>query len=213
MRHVSWGWLGLLLLLGVVSGCATADIPGPRVVTGRVTNPRGEPVVGNPVVLVGRNLGFTIPAWRYETMAQDEVKTETDAEGRYRFEVNPANLGNNFYLFFTSKRGFDEVRYRRVEPIDITRRLKGELVVTVNQVLEWHPNWPEVQRLIAEYGPGSDRGRILRQLGLPERKEGTETPGGKSEVWHYFRKGVTYRFENGVLVATHTFAPIPASED
>jgi hypothetical protein len=92
--------------------------------------------------------------------------------------------------------------------VDITRRLKDPPHLVINQVLQTHPDWPEVARLRQEYGPGSHRGRILRQMGLPERREATQSGGDLVEQWHYFSRGITYVLRNGELSGTHQFEPI-----
>jgi hypothetical protein len=126
----------------------------------------------------------------------------------YRLEFVPADLGNNFFLFFYDKTGFDRVKYRSPEPVDLTSRLRGGRVVTVSQVLRFAPTWAEVERQIASYGPDSDRGRILRRHGLPEKREPSGAGGPSIEVWWYYADGVGYWFSDGRLTRTHEFQPI-----
>ena len=201
----------LALILGVLmvlAGCATARVAERRVITGRVTDAEGRPVAGTPVLLVGRDLGFALFTLGYEEMGRREARVLTDERGEYRIEVVPGQLGNNLYLFFYDREGFDHVRYDRPEPVDLTKRLKDEPHVVINQTLRSHPDWPEVVRLRQEYGPDSHRGRILRQMGLPERREATQSGGDLVEQWHYFSRGVTYVLRNGELSGTHQFEPI-----
>ena len=201
----------LALILGVLmvlAGCATARVAERRVLTGRVTDAEGRPVAGTPVLLVGRDLGFALFTLGYEEMGRREARVLTDERGEYRIEVVPGQLGNNLYLFFYDREGFDHVRYDRPEPVDLTKRLKDEPHVVINQTLRSHPDWPEVVRLRQEYGPDSHRGRILRQMGLPERREATQSGGDLVEQWHYFSRGVTYVLRNGELSGTHQFEPI-----
>ncbi len=201
----TWCWRGFLLLL--LAGCATIRVEETRVITGVIRDPRGEPVVGTPVVLVARLLELNLSNLGYDEKGRREVKTVTDAQGRYRLEVVPSHLGNNFYLFFHGE-GFDSVRFRKPESMELTDRLKGSQVITIQRTLEWHPDWPEVQRLISQVGADSTQGKVLRQFGLPERQEALETGSGATEVWHYFSKGVSYRFVNGRLVWVQEFPPI-----
>ena len=197
--------LGVLMLL---AGCATARVAERRVLTGRVTDAEGRPVAGTPVLLVGRDLGFALFTLGYEEMGRREARVLTDERGEYRIEVVPGQLGNNLYLFFYDREGFDHVRYDRPAAADLTKRLKDEPHVVINQTLRSHPDWPEVVRLRQEYGPDSHRGRILRQMGLPERREATQSGGDLVEQWHYFSRGITYVLRNGELSGTHQFEPI-----
>ncbi|MCI0371610.1 MAG: carboxypeptidase-like regulatory domain-containing protein [candidate division NC10 bacterium] len=195
-------------MLVVLAGCATARVAERRVITGRVTDAEARPVAGTPVLLVGRDLGLALFQLGYEELGRREARVLTDERGEYRLEVVPGHLGNNLYLFFYDRDGFDHVRYARPEPVDFTKRLKEEPQIVVNQVLRSHPDWPEVVRLRQEYGPDSHRGRILRQMGLPERREATQSGGDLVEQWHYFSRGVTYVLRNGELSGTHQFEPI-----
>lgn len=195
-------------VLMVLAGCATARVAERRVITGRVTDTEGRPVAATPVLLVGRDLGFALFTLGYEEMGRREARVLTDERGEYRIEVVPGQLGNNLYLFFYDREGFDHVRYARPAPVDLTKPLKDEPRVVINQTLRTHPDWLEVVRLRQEYGPDSHRGRILRQMGLPERREATQSGGDLVEQWHYFSRGITYVLRNGALSGTHQFEPI-----
>ncbi len=201
----------LALILGVLvvlAGCATARVAEQRVITGRVTDTEGRPVAGTPVLLVGRDLGFALFTLGYEEMGRREARVLTDERGEYRIAMVPGQLGNNLYLFFYDREGFDHVRYARAAPVDLTKRLKDEAHLVVNQTLRNNPDWLEVVRLRQEYGPDSHRGRILRQMGLPERREATQSGSDLVEQWHYFSRGITYVLRNGELSGTHQFEPI-----
>jgi hypothetical protein len=195
----------------VLAGCATVEIRQTRVVTGQVTDESGRPVANSPVVIVGRTLDLVTRRMEYEERERQEVRGRTDAEGRYRIELVPAAVGNNFYIFFYDKTGFDRVRYRPPEPLDITQLLDRERTLIVNQVLRFHPAWTEVERQIAFYGAESEKGRILRKHGLPEKRE-TSGPGdAAAEVWWYYADGVSYWFTGEKLTRTHEFTPIPGA--
>lgn len=206
-RALTVAWLVGMAL----AGCATVQIQEARVVTGRVTDQSGQPVANTPVVIVGRSLDLVTTRLTYEERGRREVRTTTDTQGRYRMEFVPATLGNNFFLFFHDKTGFDRVKYRRPESLDITPLLERERTVTLNQVLQFHPAWPEVERQIAFYGPGSERGEILGRHGLPEKREASGTGEQATEVWWYYADGVSYWFTGGKLTRTHEFQPIPGA--
>lgn len=205
-RLVMAGVLGFLLF-----GCATVEVRETRVVTGRVTDESGQPVGSTPVVVVGRSLALATTRLEYEERGRQETRAVTDAQGQYRIEFVPANLGNNFYLFFYDKTGFDRVKYRQPEPLDITSLLDRDRTVLVNQVLRFQPSWPEVQRQIAYYGADSEKGKILRRYGLPEKRETSGTGNTASDVWWYYAYGVSYWFTGDTLARTHEFTPIPGA--
>jgi len=200
------GLLGFLL-----AGCATVEIWGPRVVTGQVTDQSGQPVADTPVLIVARSLDLAEFRMQYVEQGRQEVRATTDAQGRYRIEFVPAKVGNNFYLFWYDKTGFDRVKYRAPASLDITSPLKQNRVVTVNQVLQFQVTWPEVERQIAFYEPDSDRGKLLRRHGLPDKRETSGTDDGASEVWWYYADGVSYWFTGDNLARTHEFPPIPGA--
>ena len=195
----------------VLAGCATVEIRQPRVVTGQVTDESGRPVANSSVVILGRTLDLVTRRMEYEERERQEVRGRTDAEGRYRIEFVPATVGNNFFIFFYDKTGFDRVKYRPPEPLDITQLLERDRTLIVNQVLRFHPAWTEVDRQIAFYGPDSEKGRILRKHGLAEKRETSGTGDAAAEVWWYYADGVSYWFTGEKLLRTHEFTPIPGA--
>jgi hypothetical protein len=195
----------------VLTGCATVEIRQTRMVTGQVTDESGRPVVNTPVVILGRTLDLVTQRLEYEERGRQEVRAKTDAEGRYRIEFVPATIGNNFFIFFYDKTGFDRVKFRQPESLDITQLLSHDRTLIVNQVLKFQPAWTEVERQIAFYGSDSERGQVLRKHGLPDKREGSRTVEGDSEVWWYYADGVSYWFTGEKLTRTHEFTPIPGT--
>ena len=199
-------------IVGVVlAGCATVEVRQTRVVTGQITDESGRPVANTPVVIVGRRLDLVTRRMEYEERERQEVRGRTDAEGRYRIELVPAAVGNNFFIFFYDKTGFDRVKYRPPEPLDITQLLDRDRTLIFNQVLRFHPAWTEVERQIAFHGADSEKGRILRTHGLPEKRETSGTGDAAAEVWWYYADGVSYWFTGEKLLRTHEFTPIPGA--
>lgn len=204
--------LGAGCILGVVlAGCATVEIRQTRVVTGQITDESGQPVANTPVVVVGRTLEFVTFRLEYEERGRREVKATTDAEGRYQIQFVPATVGNDFHIFFYDKTGFDRVKYRPPEPLEITRLLAQDRTLSFNQVLRFHPAWTEVERQIAFHKADSEKGRILRNHGLPEKRETSGTGDTADEVWWYYADGVSYWFTGEKLIRTHQFTPIPGA--
>lgn len=198
--------LGLLLVVVTLAACATVQIAEHRVITGRITDQQGRPVPGTPVLVVGRTLDLDIN-FDYKELDRRQLRVLTDHEGRYRAELIPKELGNHFYLFFYAEAGFDGVRFQKPEGIDITSRLREAKELKFDQALLDHPKWKEVQQKITLYGADSMRGKVLRELGLPERIDrGVSDP--PTETWWYYGKGISYRFAGPAIEGSYTFQPI-----
>jgi len=197
-------WIGLSLIALAGWGCSYGLMePNQRVVTGVVKDEQGNPVAKTPVLLVGRTLRYSTLEDFQEWGPRHDLRTVTDEVGRYRFAFVPAELGNSIFLVFYATEGFDAVRFEKPETVDVTMLLDRQREVVWNRVLRTHPDWDRVQKRMQEYGPSSDRGRILRQFGLPEKEEKVRD----SEVWWYYSKGQSFRFLEGFLDSSFQFAP------
>lgn len=201
--------VGLLGAGLILVGCATVEIREARVVRGRITDEAGHPAANTPVTLVGRTLILDATTLAYREGRRRELVARSDDKGEYRFEFTPAELGNNFHLFFYGAEGFDAVRYRKSEPIDLTEPLKVQRELRFDQVLPTNRDWSEVQRLIAEYGATSPRGQILRTHGLPEKREAFTLEGKGGETWWYYGLGVSYRFLGPELLGRYPLESAP----
>jgi len=197
---------GLALLL---AGCATANIEQRRLIQGRVTDETGRPVPSTPVVLVGRYLDYDVLSFKYRELNRQEQRTTTDRDGQYKLEFFPPALGNNFYIFFYDKTGFDSVRYLPPETREITDLLDNNRDLTVNEVLRLQPGWAEVERQARFYGENTDKSKVLLQHGLPEKRDDPKPGSQDLEVWWYYKDGISYWFSGDKLVRSQQFAPMP----
>src|SRR3972149_11071324 len=198
--------LGLLLVAVTLAACATVQIAERRIITGRLPDQQGRPVVGTPVQVVGRKLDLNMKL-EYQELDRRQLKVLTDHEGRFKLEFVPEQLGNNFFFFFYAEDGFDGVRFQKPDSIDITSRLREGRELKFDQVLLDHPKWKEVQQQIALYGVDSMRGKVLRQVGLPERID-RGVGDQPAETWGYYAKGISYRVSGPALESSYTFTPI-----
>jgi len=198
--------IALLVVAVILSGCATARIEERRVISGRITDQQGHPVPGTPVLVVGRKLDLDMK-FEYKELDRRQIKVLTDRDGRYKVEFLPSDLGNNLFLFFYAEEGFDGVRFEKPDGVDITGRLREARELKFDQTLIDNPKWKEVQQKIAQYGADSMRGKVLRQLGLPERIE-RGIGDRPTETWWYFTKGISYRFTGPTMEGSYTFQPI-----
>ena len=193
----------------VITGCTTVNIDKQRVVQGHVTDSNGKPVPNTPVVLVGRYLDYEILKFKYQELHRQELRATTDKDGLYQLQFFPPTLGNNFYIFFYDKTGFNSVRYVQPETREITDLLKKNRDLTVNEILQLQPGWAEVERQAKFYGENSEKAKVLLQHGLPDKRDEPKPGSQELEVWWYYKAGVSYWFSGDKLARTQTFTPMP----
>ena len=151
-------------------------------IKGNVSDETGKPVTHSPVFLVMKRVVFNIRSLKYEEVESKTVATETDAHGLYMEAVDIDHYFNRFYLYFHGK-GFDFAQFLRPEPEDITKEVQKGTEIVVNRVLKTNPLWSDLQLVLKALDHGSERYKILRKYGFPERRE--QRRDG-SEKWYYF---------------------------
>lgn len=151
-------------------------------IKGNVSDEAGNPVAHSPIFLVMKRVVFNIRNLRYEEVESKTVTTETDEHGLYLSTVDIDHYFNRFYLYFHGE-GFDFAQFLRPEPEDITRQIKKGTEIVVNRVLKTNPLWSDLQIVLKILDPESQRYKILRRYGFPEKRE-ERTDG--SEKWYYF---------------------------
>ena len=134
------------------------------------------------------------------------ARTVTDAAGFYEFHVSKAREYDYYFLRFYDSTGFDAVKFAVPDDVEITRLITRRRPVVVDQVLQHAPEWEAVQRLRSLYGPDSLRGKIVRDLGVPDRTERAFTDAGvERETWWFDAAGVAYVIEDGEVVDKREF--------
>ena len=151
-------------------------------IKGNVSDEAGNPVAHSPIFIVMKRVVFNIRNLRYEEVESKTVATETDEHGLYLSTVDIDHYFNRFYLYFHGE-GFDFAQFLRPEPEDITRQVKKGTEIVVNRVLKTNPLWSDLQIVLKALDPQSQRYKILRKYGFPEKRE--EHTNG-SEKWYYF---------------------------
>jgi hypothetical protein len=141
-------------------------------------------------VIQGRR-DFQIREWSFSDEMTDELLTRTDGDGFYEAELTSDPDYRYFWLRFYEPGSFDDVRYRRPDDVDISRKVRGGRRVVRQVTLEDHPDWPRVREWITRLGEESDRARLVRGLGLPDRHEEID---GVESFW-YTRRGTVFRFQ------------------
>ena len=205
MKRRTAGTLGIAVAAFSLLAAQTA--PQEVVIKGRVTDQSGAPMAGQPVRLIKTKT--TLKLLKFETGSQqaEQARTETDADGRYEFRLAPDPKFDYFYLRFYDPKSFDPVRYSLPADQNITKTFKSKPEVFADARIADHPDWKTVKDLVARFGEGSNRGRILRQLGLPEKRE-TITEASERENWWYYAKGICYQLQADQVVKIRHFDPV-----
>jgi hypothetical protein len=187
---------------------AAAQAAGKRIaVQGRVVSPSGEGMPGWPVALIGtqRYIEFS----RYSTGGQVATLASgtTDENGYFSFDIARPRGYQYWFVRFADRRHLDPVRYVTPGDVEITPDVRRGRVAQVQMAIKDHPDWAEVERLISESGGEStQRGGILRTLGLPEKRSVNQDTG--EEEWWYFTRGVLYTFKDGQPTGSRRFEPV-----
>ena len=198
----------ILCALGLLPGAAGAAVPGAEVVIrGTVRDQAGSPVADYPVRLIKTKTILNLLHFSTGSQQQEEARTLTDASGGFELKIVPDRKYDYFYLRFYDPKSFDPVRYSVPGDVDVTRRIKTEAAVVVDGVIRDHPDWPMVVGMIREFGGESNRGRILRSLGLPERRETLPGAMGR-ENWWYYAKGICYQLQSDAVLKVRRYDPV-----
>ena len=168
-------------------------------VRGAVTDATGAAVPGHSVRLIKTRTVYKFKTPRSQDQGVEEKRVRTDAEGNFELEFTLDPAFHAYFVRFYDPAQFDGVKYRLPEDLEITRQASSGGTVVAHAVLQLQPDWPQVKALIAEYGPASNRGQILRALGLPKLKE---TLGEGRELWIFEAAGVSYVIDGDRVVET-----------
>lgn len=177
-------------------------------ISGQVTDARGAPVAGIPVVFEAFRSSFNIR--RLERREKDfrRVETVTDERGRYRLEWLWDNYFNRFRVGVAVHRAAgEEPRYIEQEDTGLGRRLESSGSAIVPLVIENVELLDAIRRFEAAL-ESDDQRRIYRQLGYPDEVQTMELSNGREATWWYFRRGEVYRFAAGRLQNVEKFDPV-----
>ncbi|HEV8375472.1 MAG TPA: carboxypeptidase-like regulatory domain-containing protein [Candidatus Polarisedimenticolia bacterium] len=208
-RKMTVGVMGALAaLLLAVSFCAAQETASAEIVIhGTLKDQSGAPMADYPVRLIKTKTTLNLLHFSTGSRQVEFGRGRTDAEGRYLLRVLPDPKFDYFYLRFYDPKSFDPVRYSVPADVDITKTFKTRTEVSVDAVIQDHPSWAKVSDLLSQLGEGSNRGKILRSLGLPERRQTfAETPG--RENWWYYAKGICYQLQGDHVLRVRKFDPV-----
>lgn len=177
------------------------------VVQGRVMSPLGQGMAGWPVALIGTQRYIEFSRYTSGGQVSTLASGTTDENGYFSFDLPRARGYQFWFVRFADRQHLDPVRYVIPDDVEITQDVRRGKVAQVQMTIKDHPDWPEVERLISEAGGEStQRGGILRTLGLPEKRSVNDVTG--EEEWWYFTRGVLYTFKDGEPTGSRRFEPV-----
>ena len=174
----------------------------PREITirGSIVNEDGSPVSNIPVRFIMENRGFNKTNSTIDILDEREISTRSDSKGLFEIIWLEDTLFNNLSLRLYRDGEFDEVLYRIPENIDITQQIKLSDTVKIDHILEYNAQWESIKAEIEKLGPDSDKGKTLRQRGIPDSTQKFKNKRLKNmEIWWYYSKGICYRFKGSQL--------------
>ncbi len=208
-RRFGPGIAGALVACALaVAAAAAAPEPAAEVVIhGTIVDAGGKPLAGYPVRLIKTKTTLNLLHFSTGSQQAEVGRTTTDAEGKFELRVQPDPKFDYFYLRFYDPKTFDPVRYAVPADQNITKTFKSKTEVQADAVIRDHPDWAKVSAMVAEYGPDSNRGKILRTMGLPERRQTLPDSPGR-ENWWYYAKGLCYQLQGDQVLHKRTFDPV-----
>jgi hypothetical protein len=174
---------------------------------GRVLNAAGEGMPGWPVILIGTQRYIELKKFASGGSIGTLARVTTDVNGYFSIDVPKDRHYQFWFLRFAEPGQIDTVKYVIPDDVEITEDARRGRVAALDKTIRMNPDWPEIERRVAEAGgETTERGRILRTLGLPEKNVKDQAAG--TEEWWYFTRGVLYTF-NGTQPATlRKFEPV-----
>lgn len=177
-------------------------------IRGSVVNEEGYPVGNIPVRFIMQMRGFNKNHSAIDMLEEKEISTRSDSKGLYEIIWLADSTFNNFYLRFYRDGEFDEVLYQEPEDVDITQQIKLSDTIKIDHILKFNPQWEQIKAEIERLDPDSDKGKTLRQRGIPDKKEKFKGKKLKNiEIWWYYSKGICYRFKGSQLDKVFRFIP------
>lgn len=206
-RRSALGWLAVAALLGGTGPVGPVAAERRVVVQGRVLTETGEGLAGWPIQLIATQRYIELKRFVSGGDMAIVGRAVSDANGYFSIDVPKGRKYQFWFLRLAEAGRLDTIRYLPPQDIEITASARRARVATVDAVIRQHPDWPEVERRVAqEGGEHTERGRILRTLGLPEKAARNEATG--EEEWWYFTRGVLYTFSGTGEAGLRRFEPV-----
>jgi hypothetical protein len=188
-----------LALAALCSLCAAGPAPAqdeqeemmPIEIFGRILS-ENEPIPGAQV-----RLSFTKLVSDESGLAmiqRDEINVRSDENGDYSISLRVDRdwLEVDGAEFVLSMVRLDWNRYRSPRDKILTDLIlmgleQGESRFEANWILEGLPNWSELKLEINRYGENTEKGRLLRRFGMPDKIDEFRRDGVSGSIWYYYR--------------------------
>ena len=179
--------------LALVAG---ASLAGASTIEGQIFDRDGKPLAG-AVVRVVESAGGSLFAPAGGAGEEREVaRVAADRHGFFLFDLGPRTIRGPILVRCHDEATWDRARYAAPPDKDVGAALRERGRAVVACLVNDAPGWPALSREIARVGgPESDRGRVLRRMGLPP-----ETFVGKDGHIEWRYPGAVYAFRDGILV-------------
>lgn len=180
------------------------------VVQGQVLGPDGKGMAGWPVALIGTQRYLEFKQRTAGGNIATVARSVTDGAGFFSMDVPRGHKYQFWFLRYSDPAHLDTVKYVAPPDQEITAMVRGGRVAMVQATIRFHPQWRELEQLVAASGgPSSEKGRILLTIGLPEKRTtGSTAEPGVDEEWWYFTKGVVYSFRGSEPASMRKFEPV-----
>jgi hypothetical protein len=208
-RVLGWGTLAAILAVAPLASAqdAASSDPGLVVIHGTIRDQAGAPMADYPIRLIKTKTTLRLLHFSTGSRQEECGRAQTDSQGRFEIKMAPDPQFDYFYLRFYDPKTFDPVRFSVPADVDITKSFKTKPELEVDSVILDHPDWTKVEALLSEFGAQSNRGKILRSLGLPERRQ-TFADAPERESWWYYAKGLCYQLQGDQVLKIRNFDPV-----
>lgn len=130
----------------------------------------------------------------FEELERDRVSELTDEEGKFLISLKVGRdwIDAEGAEFVLSVNSLDWSRYRKPRDKILTDLIKSsleseEVRIETNFIVENRPRWNDLKREFDKHGENTDKGKLLRRYGMPDKVEIFEREGKAGSIWYYFK--------------------------
>jgi hypothetical protein len=202
--------IACIFILTVSYIFAQDDLVAIRII-GTIRTEEGQPVSGSSLQLTYVSVSFDEEGT--PKPSDGRVVVQSDTAGRYEFQMNIDPDWSDFVLAVNSL-NLDTFRYKVPGEKNLTDIIRnaisaGEFEVEVNWIVSNRPNWQLELGEIEKYGIDSEKSRLIRVRGLPERILSFRRKDGQvGEIWYYYSAGIAVRFVGDRRDKNFYFKPV-----